>query len=98
MDVASYQHINKQIKQQVFDHLADDDMILLDTATMTIKHGRHMQFWCEWSSLFFFCIAERARDIVGQQLEVRKRSETLVDCRDFTGYDTQANQHTDKTN
>ena len=25
MDVESYEHINEQIKQQVFDHLADDD-------------------------------------------------------------------------
>ena len=30
---------------------------------------------------FFSCIAERARGIVGQLLEIRKRSETLIECR-----------------
>ena len=35
--------------------------------------------------IFFSCIAERARDMVGQLLEIRKRSETVIECRIFTG-------------
>ena len=51
-------------------------------------------------SIFFPCIAERARDIVGQLLEIRKRCETLIECRIFTGNKqtktTQTNKQTNR--
>ena len=48
--------------------------------------------------IFFSCIAERVRDIVGQQLEIRKRCETLIDSRIITGHTKtkEANKQTPK--
>ena len=35
--------------------------------------------------IFFSCIAELARDMVGQLLEICQRCETLIECRIFSG-------------
>ena len=45
-------------------------------------------------SFFFTCIADRVRDIVGQQLEIRK-NKTRIECRIFTGK-TQQPKNTNK--
>ena len=51
---------------------------------------------CRNNLFFFSCIAERARDIVGQLLEIRKRCETQIECRIFTGKPDKANKQTNQ--
>ena len=63
---------------------------------MQFKVGDYMQHSCanRHPQSFFSCIADRVRDIVGQQLEIRK-NKTRIECRIFTGK-TQQPKNTNK--
>ena len=74
------------------------DFFCLDAAWLNVAVVRAVALLSATDSenvaIFFSCIAERARDMVGQLVGIRKRSETVIECRSFH----QQKQKANKTN
>jgi len=68
------------------EHMCDTGSIQrepIDIGSSTTSSFHAAGFFLFECCIFFSCIAERARDMVGQPLEIRKRSETVIECMSF---------------